>query len=221
MRHQKKGFKLNRTSSHRKATLASLAMALISHKRITTTKTKARALRLFVEPVITRAKEDTMHNRRMAFRALRNKHAVKELFDVIAERIGDRPGGYTRITKIGQRGGDSAEMAVIELVDFFEGGDNQQKSSGKRRRTRRGGRRGVAKGSATATAATTAEAAAAEEVVDTIEESVEAVTEIVETAEEGGEGTTAEATEAASTEEETQAPADDTDSAEEETDKSE
>ena len=216
MRHQKKGFKLNRTNSHRKATLASLATAIITHKRITTTLTKARALRLFVEPVITRAKQDTMHNRRMAFRALRNKYAVKELFDVIAERIADRPGGYTRITKIGQRGGDSAEMAVIELVDFFEGGDNQKKSSGKRRRTRRGGR-GGSKAKSTAAAATTAEVA--DEVVEKVEETANVVEEAVETVEESAEEVVSEVADQA--EEAAEKPAEEPSSEEDEEKKSE
>jgi large subunit ribosomal protein L17 len=141
MRHQKKGFKLGRTSSHRKATLSAMAAALIKHKRITTTLTKARALRMYAEPIINRAKQDTTHNRRQVFRHLNDKVAVTELFSEISGRISDRPGGYTRIVKLGQRAGDSAEMAIIELVDYNDvkpGGA----SAGKKRRTRRAGRRG-------------------------------------------------------------------------------
>ena len=117
MRHQNKGFKLGRTSSHRKATLAALSNALIEHKKITTTLTKARALRMYVEPLINRSKEDTMHSRRQVFRHLQNKQTVTELFSEIGSRVADRPGGYTRVIKLGQRAGDSAEMAIIELVD--------------------------------------------------------------------------------------------------------
>ncbi|GIV57385.1 MAG: hypothetical protein KatS3mg042_0298 [Rhodothermaceae bacterium] len=151
MRHQRKGFKLGRTHSHRKATLAALSNALIRHKRITTTVTKAKALRQFVEPLINRAKHDTMHNRRQVFRRLQDKHAVKELFGEIAERIGDRNGGYTRIVKLGRRAGDAAELALIELVDY---NDVRPEGSGgaARRRTRRGGRR---RGQAAAAAPTT------------------------------------------------------------------
>jgi large subunit ribosomal protein L17 len=139
MRHQKKRHKLGRTASHRRATLAAMAAALIEHKRIETTLTKAKALRTFVEPIITRAKEDTTHNRREAFRHLRSKEAVKELFGEVAGRVGDRPGGYTRVIRLGNRVGDSAEMAVIELVDWNDVAPEGAASS--RKKTRRGGRR--------------------------------------------------------------------------------
>ncbi len=139
MRHAKKGYKLSRTASHRKATLAALSGALIRHKRITTTLTKAKALRIYVEPLITRARADTTHNRREVFRHLMDKTAVTELFDAISEKVGDRPGGYTRILRLGQRQGDAAEMAVIELVDYNESVPETRRS--RRRRTRRGGRR--------------------------------------------------------------------------------
>lgn len=139
MRHGRKGFKLGRTHSHRKATLAALSTALIKHKSIRTTLTKAKATRQFVEPLITRGREDTTHNRRMVFRYLRDKHAVTELFGDIAERVGERPGGYTRVVKLGQRSGDGAEMAVIELVDYNTTGADATAST--RRRTRRAGRR--------------------------------------------------------------------------------
>ena len=120
MRHNKKVNHLGRTSSHRKALLANLATSLIKHKRINTTLAKAKALRPFVEPIITKAKEDTTHSRRMAFRYLKNKEAVTELFTTIAPKIAGRPGGYTRILKTGFRLGDAAEMCFIELVDFNE-----------------------------------------------------------------------------------------------------
>ena len=154
MRHQHKGFKLGRTHTHRKATLAALSNALIRHKRITTTLAKAKALRMYVEPIVNRAKQDTTHNRRQAFRHLQDKESVKELFGEIAERIGDRPGGYTRIVKLGQRAGDSAEMAMIELVDYNDV-KPEGASSGRRRRTRRS--RGRAAGPKAAAAEAAAE----------------------------------------------------------------
>ena len=142
MRHQRKRHKLGRTASHRKATLVALSNALITHKRVTTTVSRAKALRTFIEPIITRAKDDSQHNRRQAFRHLRDKQAVTTLFTEVAEKIGERPGGYTRVVRIGRRAGDAAPMAIIELVDYNEtgtatGAGSQQ--SGKR--TRRGRRR--------------------------------------------------------------------------------
>ena len=118
MRHGKKIVHLGRTASHRKAMMANMASSLIEHKRINTTVAKAKALKKFVEPLITKAKSDTTHNRRVVFSALRNKFAVSELFRDIAEKVADRPGGYTRIIKVGSRLGDNASMALIELVDF-------------------------------------------------------------------------------------------------------
>lgn len=138
MRHQKKRHKLGRTAAHRKATLASLASALIEHKRIETTLPKAKALRAYVEPLITRAKEDSTHNRREAFRHLQSKEAVTELFGDVAAQVGDRPGGYTRVIKLGQRLGDSAEMAVVELVDWND--VQPEGTGGAKKRTRRSGR---------------------------------------------------------------------------------
>lgn len=123
MRHRKRGlvrYKLSRKAEHRKALLRSLAVALIKHKRIRTTLIKAKALRPFIERLITRAKKDTTHNRRLVFAKLQDKHAVKELFSEVAPRVMERPGGYTRIVKLGHRRGDSARMALIELVDFNE-----------------------------------------------------------------------------------------------------
>ena len=118
MRHGKKIAHLGRTASHRKAMMANMASSLIEHKRINTTVAKAKALKKFVEPLITKAKSDTTHNRRVVFSALRNKYAVSELFRDIAEKVADRPGGYTRIIKVGSRMGDNASMAMIEFVDF-------------------------------------------------------------------------------------------------------
>jgi len=144
MRHRKKGKKIGRTASHRKRTLQALSNALIENKRITTTVAKAKALRPFVEPLITRAKEDTQHNRRQVFRHLQNKEAIQELFGEVSERVGDRPGGYTRIIKLGQRSGDGAELAMIELVDYNDvpPADTGRGGSGGTRRGSGKGRRG-------------------------------------------------------------------------------
>ena len=116
MRHGKKFNHLGRTADHRKAMLANLSISLIEHKRITTTVAKAKALKKYVEPLITRCKDDSTNSRRVVFRYLQNKEAVKTLFAEIAEKVGDRPGGYTRIIKVGPRQGDGAEMAFIELI---------------------------------------------------------------------------------------------------------
>ncbi|MBJ34575.1 MAG: 50S ribosomal protein L17 [Flavobacteriaceae bacterium] len=118
MRHGKKIIKLGRKSAHRKAMLANMAVSLLEHKRITTTSTKAKALKIFVEPLITKSKNDSVHNRRLCFSKLRNKLGVQILFDDISKKVADRPGGYTRIIKLGNRLGDNASMAMIELVDF-------------------------------------------------------------------------------------------------------
>lgn len=120
MRHGKKVNHLGRTSSHRKAMLSNMASSLILAKRITTTVAKAKALRIYVEPLITRGKEDSMHNRRMVYSYLGNKEAVTELFRTISVKVANRPGGYTRILRTGNRLGDAAEMCFIELVDFNE-----------------------------------------------------------------------------------------------------
>lgn len=120
MRHNKKFNHLSRKKGHREALLSNLAIALIQHKRIFTTVAKAKALRMYAEPLITRSKKDDMANRRLVFSYLQNKEAVKELFGVIAEKVADRPGGYLRILKTGHRLGDNAEMCMIELVDFNE-----------------------------------------------------------------------------------------------------
>src|SRR5690242_8020141 len=117
MRHGNKNNNLSRTASHRKALLSNLACELIAHKRIVTTLAKAKALRIYVEPLITKGKENTTHQRRVVFSYLQDKEAVQELFGAVAEKIGGRPGGYTRIIKLGKRVGDNAETALIELVD--------------------------------------------------------------------------------------------------------
>jgi len=137
MRHLVKGKKLGRTPSHRKATLSALSVALIKEHRITTTVPKAKELRTFVEPLITKAKEDTTHNRRQVFSKLQDKKAVSHLFNEVAQKAMDRPGGYTRVIKLGYREGDNAHMAVIELVDY---NDIKPEDSQKKKRTRRAGK---------------------------------------------------------------------------------
>ena len=137
MRHQKKTHKMGRKAPHRKKTLMALSQALIEHKRIVTTVSKAKALRPYVAPIITRSKEDTQHNRRQAFRHLQDNDAVTELFEEIGAKVADRNGGYTRIIRLGRRQGDGAEMAMIELVDYNDVQPDTGKKSG-RRRTRRG-----------------------------------------------------------------------------------
>ena len=120
MRHRNKIIKLGRKIAHRRAMLANLACSLIEHKRINTTVTKAKALKRFIEPLVTKTKDDSTHSRRIVFRYLRNKESVSNLFRTISNKIGDRPGGYTRIIKLGKRQGDNADMAMIEFVDFNE-----------------------------------------------------------------------------------------------------
>jgi large subunit ribosomal protein L17 len=138
MRHRVKGRKLSRTTPHRKATLRALSAALIKEHRIETTISKAKELRTFIEPLITAAKVDNTHNRRKVYSSLQDKHAVTELFETVGPASADRPGGYTRVLKLGFRLGDSAEMAVIELVDFND--VPPEKKSAKKKRTRRAGR---------------------------------------------------------------------------------
>jgi len=120
MRHGKKFNHLGRTASHRKAMLSNMACSIIEHKRINTTLAKAKALRKYVEPLVTKAKKDETHNRRVVFSYLKNKYAVAELFNNVATKVGDRPGGYLRIIKLGNRLGDNAEMAMVEFVDYNE-----------------------------------------------------------------------------------------------------
>ena len=169
MRHGKKIAHLGRTASHRKAMMANMASSLIEHKRINTTVAKAKALKKFVEPLITKAKSDTTHNRRVVFSALRNKYAVSELFRDIAEKVADRPGGYTRIIKVGSRLGDNASMALIELVDFNDIYVTDKPT--KKRSRRRGGKKKAE------TAPTADEAEVVEDVVEEVTEEVAAATE--------------------------------------------
>jgi len=139
MRHNKKINHLGRTSSHRKAMMSNMANSLIFHKRISTTLAKAKALRVFVEPLITKAKDDSTHSRRVVFENLKSKTAVAMLFREVAEKVGDRPGGYTRILKTGNRIGDNAEMCIIELVDFNENMLAAKEGKAKAAKSRRGG----------------------------------------------------------------------------------
>lgn len=134
MRHGKKVNHLGRTAPHRKAMLSNMAASLIKSKRIVTTVAKAKALRVYVEPLITKSKEDNTHNRRTVFAYLRDKDAIKELFGSVSEKVATRPGGYTRILKLGNRMGDNAEIAMIELVDFNEyfDGFSKEKSAAKK-----------------------------------------------------------------------------------------
>ena len=141
MRHNKKFNHLSRTASHRSAMLANMAISLIEHKRITTTVAKAKALKKYVEPLITKAKDDSTNSRRVVFSYLQNKEAIKELFGEVAQKVGDRPGGYTRIIKLGHRFSDTADICFIELVDFDE---NMAKAPKAAKRTRRGGKKAAA-----------------------------------------------------------------------------
>ena len=138
MRHGKKFNHLGRKTAHRKAMLSNMAGSLIEHKRVMTTVQKAKALRKVIEPLVTRSKENTTHNRRVAFAVLRQKEVVTELFNVVGPKVGDRPGGYTRIIKTGNRQGDNAEMCMIELVDFNDmyGKDEKKKTTRRSRRAK-------------------------------------------------------------------------------------
>jgi len=161
MRHGKKVNHLGRTKAHRTALLRNLAIALITHKRITTTLAKAKALRIFIEPLVTKSRNNTTHSRRTLFSYLQNKEAVQEIFGTVAAKVGDRPGGYVRILHKGFRKGDAAEMAMIEFVDFNEvysaGKDSVDQKEGSRKRSRRGGKGGA-----------TGKASLADTVVETI-----------------------------------------------------
>lgn len=162
MRHNKKFNHLGRKSGHRKALLKNLAISLIEHKRITTTLAKARALRIYLEPLVTKSKNNTVHSRRVVFSYLQNKEAVKELFGEIGVRVANRPGGYLRIIKMGFRQGDNAEMAMIEFVDFNETMLAAQEEQAGKRRTRRS-RRGGKKAGETSEATTEATEAPAQD----------------------------------------------------------
>ena len=161
MRHNKAVNHLGRKSGHRKALLSNMAVSLIMHKRITTTVAKAKALESYVEPLITKSKEDTTHNRRIVFSYLKSKEAVTELFRTIAPKIADRPGGYTRVLHVGFRQGDAAEMALIELVDFNEAAlASAAKTAKKTTRRSRSGKKAEAAPAAEASKAAAAEPAA-------------------------------------------------------------
>lgn len=198
MRHGKKVNHLGRQAGHRSALLRNLANALIKYKRINTTVAKAKALRVFIEPLITKSRSNTTHSRRVVFSYLQNKDSIKELFDVIAEKVGDRPGGYVRILKTGFRKGDAADMAMIELVDYNEiytAGKDAGKEDGRKKRSRRGG--GGSKTAATAAAvAAPAAVAAVEEAIVEAEEAVAEADEVVAEAEAAEEETKKEEGEA-------------------------
>ncbi len=174
MRHRKSFNHLGRTSSHRKAMLSNMATSLIMHKRINTTLAKAKALRIYVEPLITKAKEDTTHSRRVVFSYLQDKNAVSELFREISSKVGDRPGGYTRIIKLGNRLGDNADMAMIELVDYNEHMLSEAKSKKAKSTRRRRGAKKKATAETTAPAATTETVEVEEKTEEKVEEKVEA-----------------------------------------------
>ena len=158
MRHGKKFNHLGRTADHRRAMLANMAISLIMHKRITTTVAKAKALKKYVEPLITKAKDDSTNSRRVVFSYLQNKDVIKELFGPVAEKVGDRPGGYTRIIKLGFRQGDAAQICFIELVDF----DPEMAKDGAKKKTRRS-RKSAPKAEAAEAPAAAEEAPASEE----------------------------------------------------------
>ena len=184
MRHGDKVNNLGRTASHRRALLANLAISLIEHKRITTTLAKAKALRRYVEPLITKAKDNSTHSRRVVFSYLQNKQAIIELFGSVAEKVGDRPGGYVRIIKLGFRRGDGAETALIELVDFNEVYNPNAGKVKTTKKTRRGGsakKAGEASAEAAVAPASVVEETASDvaEVADSVEAAAE---ETVETA---------------------------------------
>lgn len=175
MRHGKKDNHLSRTHSHREALLTNLASSLILHKRIETTVAKAKELRKYVEPLLTRAKDDTYQNRRVVFQYLHNKETIKELFGVVADKIADRPGGYTRIIKLGNRIGDNAETCLIELVDFNDtllAAATEQKAA-RTRRSRRAGKKAADASIETAAAEVVETAPVVEAAAETSEESSE------------------------------------------------
>ncbi|HCC71928.1 MAG TPA: 50S ribosomal protein L17 [Bacteroidales bacterium] len=194
MRHRKGFNHLGRTSAHRKAMLSNMASSLILHKRIKTTTTKAKALRSYVEPLISRSKNDTTHSRRVVFSYLRNKYAVSELFREVSPKIMDRPGGYTRILKTGNRLGDNAEMCIIELVDYNENmlEDTSKKTKSSRRRRGSGKKKDVeavdiveaqetgAADGEDMQSETNAEAEATTDVEETATDDVEATTDVEE-----------------------------------------
>lgn len=173
MKHKKKFNHLSRTSAHRKAMLANMACSLIMHKRIKTTVAKAKALRMYVEPLINKSKNDSTHSRRMVFSYLQNKEAVTELFRDISEKVANRPGGYTRILKLGNRQGDAAEMCLIELVDYNENMLSAKSGEGEKKRTRRSrrGKKSSKSQAAEQVAETSAENSSAVEDAEVVEDS--------------------------------------------------
>jgi len=175
MRHGDKINNLSRTKSHKRALLSNLACQLIEHKRINTTLAKAKALRVFVEPLITKSKKDNTHNRRLVFSKLQDKDAVTELFGPVSNKVADRPGGYTRIIKLQARMGDAADMAMIELVDFntIYGKDTPSEEVKKTRRSRRGGKAKAETDNTKATETKSEKAETSEEAVKAEEPKVE------------------------------------------------
>ena len=180
MRHGKKNNHLGRTTSHRKAMLANMASSLIKHKRIITTVAKAKTLRIYIEPLITKSKDATTHNYRTVFAYLKDKEAVTELFTVVSGKVANRPGGYTRILKTGNRAGDNADMAMIELVDFNEFFDGFAKDK-KKATTRRSRRSGAPTTTAIAPNTAAPKAAVVEDIQDAVvvEEVVEASAPVI------------------------------------------
>jgi large subunit ribosomal protein L17 len=180
MRHNKKINHLGRTHSHREALLSNMASSLIKHKRIFTTTAKAKALRKYVEPLINKTKVDTVHSRRVVFSELQDKVAVKELFTVVSLKVADRPGGYTRILKTGNRLGDNAAMCFIELVDFNENMLKEtKKATAKTRRSRKKPTSAAATTETAAPAEKKTESPKAKEVVENVEETVGKAEEII------------------------------------------
>ena len=182
MRHGDKVNNLGRTAAHRRAMLANMAISLIEHKRITTTLAKAKALRRYVEPLVTKAKDNTTHSRRVVFSYLQNKEAIKELFSTVAEKIGERPGGYLRVIKLGFRRGDGAETAMIEFVDFNEVYNPNAGKVKQTKKTRRGGKKAAA-AAVVATETLIEDVAVADEAVEAVADEP-VVEEVVAAAEE-------------------------------------
>ncbi|MEM9324179.1 MAG: 50S ribosomal protein L17 [Bacteroidota bacterium] len=218
MRHGKKFNHLGRTASHRSAMLSNMASSLIKHKRINTTVAKAKALRKYVEPLITRSKDNTTHSRRVVFSYLQDKESVTELFSTVADKVAERPGGYTRILKTGARLGDNAEMCVMELVDFNELLLQEDKPA--KAKTRRS-RRGKSKKAEVAAEEAAVEEVAVEEVEEVAESVEEEVQEVAEEAVEEVEAVAEEVVEAEATEEATDDAQDDSASEDDEEKKKE
>jgi len=197
MRHGKRFNHLSRKAAHRNSMLANMACSLIEHKRINTTVAKAKALKQYIEPLVTKSKNDTTHSRRVVFSYLKQKEAVTELFREVSPKVADRPGGYTRIIRTGRRLGDNAEMCMIELVDFNEMYSAADKA--KKKRSRRGRKKSSGAAATTAAAATAAATVVdnVEEATDVVDEAVEEVTEASEEVVEATVDAAEEATEAA------------------------